>query len=77
MSVEKELLVCKKKLSILFDLLRQEQERLEFLERSHYRDMKDRWQFSKDFGHPVTGNVSTEQSAELLVMSLCNRDRGN
>lgn len=75
MSVEKELLGCKKKLSIIFDLLSKEQERLDFLERSHYRDMRDRWSYAKD--HPVTGSVTPQETAELLVINLCNRDRGN
>ena len=77
MSVEKELLVCRKKIELLSDLIRKERDRIDSLERSHYRDMRDRWQFSKDTGHPVTGNVSPEESSELLIVSLCKRDRGD
>ena len=76
MSVEKELLVCRKKIEVLSDLLRKEMDRIDVLERSYYRDMKDRWQFAKDLGHPVTGNITPKESSELLVINLCNRDRG-
>jgi hypothetical protein len=75
MDVKKELLVCKKKIEILSNMLKKEKERFDFIERSYYRDMKDKWQFSKDLGHPVTGGVTPEESAELLVMALCKRDR--
>ena len=77
MDMNKELVVCKKKLEILSDLLFKTREQVNFLERSMYRDMKDRWQFAKDLGHPVTGNITPDESSELLVMSLCGRDRGN
>lgn len=54
-------LVLEKKLDVLLDLVNKTKheikDELDFLRRSHYRDMKDRYQFSKDLGHPVTGDV--------------------
>lgn len=55
----KRLCVLEKKLDLALDLVTKTKheikEELDFLRRSHYRDMKDRWQFNKDIGHPVTG----------------------
>jgi hypothetical protein len=71
----KRLKVLETKLSLLLDLASKIKDEVDFIRRSHYRDMKDKWQFSKDIGHPVTGDVTPEESAELLVMALCKRDR--
>ena len=72
----KRLKVVEAKLRIARDLVVNLEREVDFLKESHYRDMRDKWQYAKDIGHPVTGRVSPEESAELLVMSLCNRDRG-
>jgi predicted nucleic acid-binding Zn-ribbon protein len=63
--------------------VREHNEEIKRLERKINRDMLDQWtyikdckQFAKDLSHPVTGNVTPEESSELLIINLCKRDRG-
>ena len=46
------------------------------LKASYYRDMADRWKFSKDNYHPVTGVVCVKEAEELLFEALAKRCRG-
>jgi hypothetical protein len=79
-----ELIKSKHKINFALEIIYKEQEKINLLinkidslERRHQRNLADWKQFAKDLSsHPVTGNITPNESAELLVMSLCKRDAG-
>ena len=56
------------------------EERIGVLERRQNRDSKDQWQYLADLHaqsiHPVTGSIKPKEAQELLILKLCDRDRG-
>lgn len=56
--------------------VREYNEEIKRLERKINRDMLDQWTYIKDLKHPVTGNVTPQESSELLIKNLCKRDGG-
>lgn len=46
------------------------------LKRSYYRDMRDKWQFSKDIGHPVNGTLHPLEAEQIFFEQVACKCRG-
>lgn len=67
----KRLSVLEAKCKLYEDLIGKLKQEIVFIKNSHYRDIKDRWQYLKDLNHPVTGNLSPD---DLLLFNVFNKN---